>query len=75
MILSGDTVVAKWENHTLEALDEHLLETRAIDSHRPNSRLLKKALRLTEGVQTNPMCAVFNLFFSIFDGVIAGLSR
>ena len=61
MILSGDTVVAKWENHTLEALDEHLLplylkcdanaeyllETRAIDSHRPNSRLLKKALRLT----------------------------
>ena len=89
MILSGDTVVAKWENHTLEALDEHLLplylkcdanaeywlETRAIDSHRPNSRLLKKALRLTEGVQTNPMCAVFKLFFSIFDGVIAGLSR
>ena len=63
MILSGDTVVAKWENHTLEALDEHLLplylkcdanaeyllETRTIDSHRPNSRLLKKSASVNRG--------------------------
>ena len=61
-ILSGDTVVAKWENNQLEIINEQLLplylknvanaelwlETRAIDSHRSNSRLLKKALRLKE---------------------------
>ncbi len=61
-ILSGDIVVAVWENSELEILNDKLLplylrkisdakkwlETRAIDSHRANSRLLKKALRLTE---------------------------
>ncbi len=61
-ILSGDTLVAIWQNHCLEIVNEDLLplylkripnadmwlETRAIDSHRANSRLLKKALRLAE---------------------------
>ena len=61
-ILSGDIAVAKWQNNNLEVLNEALLplylkntgnvskwlETRAIDCHRANSRLLKKALRLTE---------------------------
>lgn len=62
LILSQNTPVAKWENNRLTVLCEQLLplylkrvanadmwlETRAIDSHRANSRLLKKALRLTE---------------------------
>lgn len=61
-IMSGNTAVAKWENNELTVLDNSLLplylkrvhnadmwlETRAIDSHRANSRLLKKALRLKE---------------------------
>ena len=61
-ILSGDTLVARWSNNRLEIVNETLLplylkniqnadmwlETRAIDSHRANSRLLKKALRLAE---------------------------
>ena len=61
-ILSGDTLVAVWQNNTLTVQNESLLplylkrisnadlwlETRAIDSHRANSRLLKKALRLAE---------------------------
>ena len=61
-ILSGNTVVAIWQNNELNVVNENLLplylrkiqnadtwlETRAIDSHRANSRLLKKALRLTE---------------------------
>lgn len=61
-ILSGDTVTAVWENDTLTVRNAALLplylrriphgdlwlETRAIDSHRANSRLLKKALRLAE---------------------------
>ena len=61
-ILSGDTVVATWIDNQLTVTNEKLLplylkkiqnadmwlETRAIDSHRANSRLLKKALRLTE---------------------------
>ena len=61
-ILSGDTVVAVWNNGTLTVCNEALLplflkrlsnadlwlKSRAIDSHRANSRLLKKALRLTE---------------------------
>ena len=59
-IMSGNTAVAKWESNELTVLDNSLLplylkrvhnadmwlETRAIDSHRANSRLLKKALRL-----------------------------
>lgn len=61
-IMSSDTVVAKWENNELTVINEKLLplylkrvhnadmwlETRAIDTHRANSRLLKKALRLKE---------------------------
>lgn len=61
-IMSADTPVAKWDNGKLTVLKEELLplylkrvhnadmwlETRAIDSHRANSRLLKKALRLKE---------------------------
>lgn len=61
-ILSGDTLVALWQNNNLEIINNNLLplflksfsnaeswlESRAIDSHRANSRLLKKALRLTE---------------------------
>lgn len=61
-ILSRNTVVATWEDHTLSVCVEALLpeflkrcanlslwlETRAVDSHRANSRLLKKALRLQE---------------------------
>ena len=61
-ILSGDTLVAVWQDNRLNILNESLLplylrkihnadlwlETRAIDSHRANSRLLKKALRLVE---------------------------
>lgn len=62
LIMSKDIQVAKWENGELTVLNEKLLplylrrvhnadmwlETRAIDSHRANSRLLKKALRLQE---------------------------
>ena len=61
-ILSGDTVVAVWQDNNLTVVNQELLplylrrvqnadiwlETRAIDSHRANSRLLKKALRLAE---------------------------
>lgn len=61
-IMSDDTTVAKWENNELTVINTSLLplylkrvhnadmwlETRAIDSHRANSRLLKKALRLKE---------------------------
>lgn len=60
-IFSGDTLVAVWNDHQLSVKDESLLplflkrvhdadlwlETRAIDHHRANSRLLKKALRIT----------------------------
>ena len=62
LIMSGNITVAKWENNELTFLNDTLLplflrrvhnadmwlETRAIDSHRANSRLLKKALRLQE---------------------------
>ena len=61
-ILSGETLVAVWQDSKLTVVNEALLplylkkiqnadlwlETRAIDSHRANSRLLKKALRLVE---------------------------
>ena len=61
-ILSTNTVVALWQNGELSVVRDDLLplflkrthhaemwlESRAIDSHRANSRLLKKALRLTE---------------------------
>ncbi|OQB99981.1 MAG: hypothetical protein BWX78_01499 [Firmicutes bacterium ADurb.Bin099] len=59
-ILSKDTVVAIWKNNKLKVINNDLLplylkrihnpdmwlETRAVDSHRANSRLLKKAIRL-----------------------------
>lgn len=61
-IMNRDECVAKWENRQFTILKkelaplylvrtenvEHWLATRAIDEHRANSRLLKKALRLTE---------------------------
>ncbi|MBQ3182709.1 MAG: HipA domain-containing protein [Clostridia bacterium] len=61
-VLSGNSLVAVWNDNTLTVKNEALLplflrrisnadmwlESRAIDSHRANSRLLKKALRLTE---------------------------
>lgn len=61
-IMSRDTIVAKWAHNKLAVINDALLplhlnkfpnadvwlETRAIDTHRANSRLLKKALRLTE---------------------------
>lgn len=61
-IFSGETLVAVWESNRLRVVNETLLplylrkiqnadlwlETRAIDGHRANSRLLKKALRLVE---------------------------
>ena len=61
-VLSGDTVVAEWKNARLTVIDESLLPlclkrdpnadkwlaSRAIDHRRPNARLLKKALRLTQ---------------------------
>lgn len=61
-IMTKDTLTAIWQNGTLEVVNDVLLplylrrisnadmwlETRAIDSHRANSRLLKKALRLQE---------------------------
>ena len=61
-ILSGNVPVALWKNHRLTVYHEKLLpqylksfgnadmwlETRAVDSHRANSRLLKKALRMQE---------------------------
>ncbi len=62
LIMSGDIPCAKWENGELTVLNDKLLPlylkrvhnaemwlaTRAIDTHRANSRLLKKALRLKE---------------------------
>ena len=61
-IMSKDSVAAKWQSGKLEIVNDSLLplyiintgnvkrwlETRAIDYHRANSRLLKKALRLAE---------------------------
>ncbi len=61
-IMSGNKAVAKWEDNELAVFDQALLplflqrvsnadlwlETRAVDSHRAHSRLLKKALRLSE---------------------------
>ena len=61
-IMNKDSIAAKWFSDKMEIVDESLLplylkntgnvekwlETRAIDYHRANSRLLKKALRLTE---------------------------
>lgn len=71
-IMSGDTVVGKWEDNELTVINDKLLplylknishadmwlETRAIDSHRANSRLLKKALRLAEKDDVNTVLYV-----------------
>ena len=62
LIMSADTITAEWKDGELTVLNDRLLPaylkrvpdpdswlaTRAIDSHRANSRLLKKALRLAE---------------------------
>ena len=59
-IMSKDIAVSKWQDNSLEIINEKLLplyfryshdvfkwiKSRAIDSIRPNSRLLKKALRM-----------------------------
>lgn len=61
-IMSRDTAVAEWKNNNFTVFNkkllpmylartgnvEHWLEIRAIDFHRANSRLLKKALRIIE---------------------------
>lgn len=71
-IMSKDVAVAKWQENEFEVINEDLLplylkytgnvekwlETRAIDCHRANSRLLKKALRLTEKDDTSTVLAV-----------------
>ncbi|HZK38982.1 MAG TPA: hypothetical protein VFD23_02370, partial [Clostridia bacterium] len=71
-ILSCDTLVAKWLHNELTVMNDALLplylkkfpnadtwlETRAIDTHRANSRLLKKALRLTEKDDANTVMQV-----------------
>ena len=71
-IMSKDVAVAKWQDNNLEVINEKMLplylkntgnvekwlETRAIDCHRANSRLLKKALRLTEKDDTSTVLAV-----------------
>ena len=62
LIMNHDDISARYENGNFVVTDkkklplylsrtqniERWLEIRAIDEHRPNSRLLKKALRLTE---------------------------
>lgn len=61
-IMSDNTITAEWKDDKLVVINKALLplflqrisdlnmwlETRAIDSHRANSRLLKKALRLAD---------------------------
>ena len=72
IILSKDTVVAKYIEDKLEIVCPNLvplylkrtgnlekwLEERAIDSHRTNSRLLKRMLRLQEKDDVNTVLAV-----------------
>ncbi len=71
-IMSADRVTAEWRDGKLHIVDEaHLplflkhfsdldawLETRAIDGHRANSRLLKKALRLAHRDDVHTVLAV-----------------
>lgn len=70
--MNKDTVVAIYENNNLTILNPNLaphylvrthdvegwLSERAIDSHRPNSRLLKKALRLANRDSINTVISV-----------------
>ena len=72
IILSKDTVVAKYIENKFEIVCSNLiplylkrtenlekwLEERAIDSHRTNSRLLKRMLRLQEKDDVNTVLAV-----------------
>ena len=72
-IMSGDRIVGKWERESFTLIDEarapialvntgnveHWLETRAIDHHRANSRLLKKALRLAERDDLSTVLSVY----------------
>lgn len=83
-IMSGDTTVAKWENNELTVINTSLLplylkrvhnadmwlETRAIDSHRANSRLLKKA-----GSKKRTISALYFLSMPQPLPTIIGLSR
>ena len=71
-ILNKDILTAVWNDNELEIVNETLLpqylkkvhnadmwlETRAIDSHRTHSRLLKKALRLKERDDVSTVIAV-----------------
>ena len=72
-IMSADTVVGEWKNTILTLVNTSLapmylvntgnvsrwLETRAIDSHRANSRLLKKVLRLTQKDDESTVISVY----------------
>ena len=71
-IMSRDTVAAEWNDNELEVKNSDLLPlylkriqdleswlmTRAIDGHRANSRLLKKALRLKDKSDVNTVMQV-----------------
>ncbi len=71
-IMSKDVAVAKWLDNNLEIINADLLplylkttgnvekwlEARAIDCHRANSRLLKKALRLSAKDDTSTVLSV-----------------
>lgn len=71
-IMSGNLVTAVWKDRQLDIKNkQHLplflmnfsdldswLQTRAIDGHRANSRLLKKALRLTQRDDINTVLSV-----------------
>ena len=90
-IMSGDIIVGKWENEVFELVDKTLapmylintgnvsrwLETRAIDYHRANSRLLKKALRLAEKddvstvISVNAATITDNYWIKPFDSTLS----
>lgn len=71
--MSKDNIAAKWQSGKLYVINDALLplylkktanvekwlEMRAIDSHRANSRLLKKALRLTEKDDVSTVISVY----------------
>ena len=89
--MSGDRIAGKWENETFTLVDKALapvylvntgnvnrwLETRAIDHHRANSRLLKKALRLTDKDDISTVISVHaatitdNYWIKPFDSALA----
>lgn len=72
VLLSKDTIIAKYIQNRLEVMNSNLLplylkrtgnlekwlENRAIDSHRTNSRLLKRMLRLQEKDNISTVLAV-----------------